>query len=305
MRDLLVKSARTLFAVVFVVAATGCGDGASSGSGNGTPAAENPVVDVAWLADRLGEAGIQVVDARTTQAEYEAGHIPGALRLDPFEVAANVDGVEAQIAPISTAEPLLRERGLRSGTTAVVYGKPPEYDPARIAWALRYYGHEDVRYLDGGWEAWQAAGEAVEAGSSRVPPSDYDIGAPVTALRVTGDWVLDQLGAAPYDDVEIQIVDARSPGEYDAGRIPGAVLKQWSRNLEGGFLLPRADIEALHAGLDPKKTTVVYCLAGWRASFAWLTLAWLGFEDVRVYDGSWFEWGEGGRFPIETDDGVS
>lgn len=299
---------RTL-SVLFVsaVLALGCGDGASTGNGGGGGAPPNPLVDVAWLADRIGDPDVQIVDARTNPAEFADGHIPGALRLSPYEVAASVGGVEAQIAPASVAEPLLRERGLRKGTTAVVYGKPPEFDPTRVAWALRYYGHEDVRYLDGGWNAWQAAGQAVETGDGMGSSSDYRIvtTADSLRLRVTGTWIVDQLGEPPYDDVAIQIVDARAPAEYDAGRIPGARLIQWSTNLEEGFMLPRVEVEQLHAGLDKSKTTVVYCLAGWRAAFAWLTLNWLGFEDVRVYDGSWFEWGEVPGFPIETDDGVS
>ena len=103
----------------------------------------------------------------------------------------------------------------------------------------------------------------------------------------------------------LQILDVREPAEYEMGRIPSARFIQWSTNLSDGFLLSRSEIEELHAGLDKSKTTVVYCLAGWRGAFAWLVLEWLGFEDVRVYDGSWFEWGQGGRFPIETDEGVS
>lgn len=286
------------------VVAFGCGDGATSGSGDGGGSAPSPLVDVAWLADRLDDDDVQIVDGRTVQEEFEAGHIPGAIRVDAFELSAVVDDIPAQIAPASVAESLLRARGLREGTTVVVYGKPPEFDPTRVAWALRYYGHDDVRYLDGGWDAWVASGEAVGTGASTAPASDYRIETR-DAIRVTGAWILDQLGDPPYDDSSIQIVDARAPAEYDAGRVPTARLIQWSTNLEDGFMRPRDEVEALHAGLDKSKTTVVYCLAGWRAAFAWLTLKWLGFEDVRVYDGSWFEWGEVPGFPIETDAGIS
>lgn len=287
------------------VVALGCGDGASPGDGTGGGGgAPSPVVDVAWLSERLGDDDVQIVDARTAPLEFEAGHIPGALRLNPYEIAADVDGITAQIAPASVAEPLLRERGLREGTTAVVYGRPPEFDPTRVAWAFRYYGHEDVRYLDGGWAAWEASGEPIERGAVASPPSDYTVET-VDGLRVTGAWVLEQLGPPPYDDPAVQIVDARSPEEFDAGRIPSAVHIQWSTLLSDGFLLPRDEVEAIHADLDKSKTTVVYCLAGWRAAFAWLTLTWLGFEDVRVYDGSWLEWGEVPGFPIETDAGIS
>lgn len=97
-------------------------------------------------------------------------------------------------------------------------------------------------------------------------------------------------------------MDARSPAEYEAGHIPSAVNVEWARNLSGGLLRSRLELNKLYAdlGLDPRRTTVVYCTAGWRASVAWLTLTWLGFEDVPVYDGSWLEWGTGGHFPIEV-----
>ena len=144
--------------LAFLVLAAGCGDSASNGTGGTAPSAADIVVDVGWLADRLGDSSTQVVDARTTQSEFDAGHIPGAIRLDPLELSSAVGGVQAQVAPASLAGPLLRERGIRAGTTLVVYGKPPEFDPARVVWAMRYYGHDDVRYLDGGWAAWQAAG---------------------------------------------------------------------------------------------------------------------------------------------------
>lgn len=283
-----------LFALLLVL---GCGEGATppGGDSGGHSLGPSSVVDVAWLSQRLGDSGVQIVDARTQATEFEAGHIPGALRLDPFELAADVGGILAQISPPAAAGPILRERGVRAGTTAVVYGKAPEYDPARVAWALLYYGHDDVRYLDGGWEAWEASGQPIETGPSDEPASSYQPDGPVAAIRVTGDWILDRLG-----DSSLQIVDVRSPEEYAAGHIPGSSHIRWSTNLEDGFLKSREEIDALHAGLDKSTTTVVYCTAGWRASFSWITMQWLGFEDVRIYDGSWIEWGAGGRFPIEA-----
>jgi thiosulfate/3-mercaptopyruvate sulfurtransferase len=110
------------------------------------------------------------------------------------------------------------------------------------------------------------------------------------------------LGSPPYDAPLAQLVDARTLGEYAAGRVPTATFAPWGDNLSGGLLRPRAELEDLYAGFgfDPERTTITYCLVGWRASVAWLTLTWLGFADARVYDGSWLEWGAGG-FPIETD----
>ena len=262
----------------------------------GLPTEAGLVVYTDWLQGRLGDPDIQPIDTRSSG--YDASRIPGAIRLRPEELAETRDGVPAQVAEPVDAEPTLRGAGLRNDVIAVVYGEGPEYDPARIAWALSYYGHGDVRYLDGGYAAWVAAGGALDTDPPDVEATQYTITAVDDDLRVTGDWVLSQLGDAPYDMPAIQVVDARSEGEYVAGHIPTALDVNWTRNLDAGFLLADADLEALYPGLIPSETTVTYCRSGWRGSFAWVTLTHLGYEDVRLYDGSWNEWGNG-SFPVE------
>jgi thiosulfate/3-mercaptopyruvate sulfurtransferase len=258
----------------------------------------DPVVDATWLEARLGDPDIQVVDTRAT---FGVGHIPGALPLRPEDLATIVDGIALQMMSPALAEPVLSGIGLRRDATVVVYGVAPEYDPARMVWALAYLGHPDVRYLDGGWTAWVAAGGAVAPGAPVAGAPTRYVADPIRPeLRVTGDYVLAEIGPPPYDAPAIQLVDARTVGEYTSGHIPSAELHPWTANLSSGLLKPRVDLESLHdaLGFGPAQTTVTYCLVGWRASVAWLTLRWLGYDDVRVYDGSWLEWGAGG-FPVE------
>lgn len=264
------------------------------------PAACAPdiVVDTTWLQARLGRPDVQLIDTRAT---FTSGHIPSALPLRPEDLATAIGGVDFQMMPPALAEPVLSALGLRREATVVVYGVAPEYDPARVTWGLYYLGHPDVRYLDGGFDAWVATGGSVAAGApAAATPTIYVAGTP-RDVRVTATDVLTELGAPPYDMPAIRLVDARTPGEFGSGRIPSAMLRQWTANLSGGFLRPRSELEDEHAalGLDPGAPTVTYCLVGWRASVAWLTLHWLGFDDARVYDGSWLEWGAGG-FPVET-----
>ncbi len=295
------------FGAVLVWALVGCGESAVTGGDGGVPDGSLPdggftlgsslVVDTDWLKANLGDSNLQPVDTRGASA-FEAGRIPGAVRVSPEQLAMSQGGVPMQVAPPTVAEPVLRAAGLRGDSIAVVYGAPPEYDPARVVWTLSYYGHGDVRYLDGGYAAWLDARGTIDAEPSSTEPSEYTITDLNENLRVTGEWVLSQLGDAPYDMPSIQLVDARSPTEYAAGRIPNALHVQWSTNLDSGFIRSMAEIEALHEGLDSTEPTVTYCLTGWRGSFAWLALTYLGYEDVQLYDGSWAEWGNG-VFPVE------
>lgn len=262
----------------------------------GEPSDPGPIVDTDWLRERVDDPDVQLVDTRA--AGYSESRIGEAIWLMPRDLSANIDGVGGQLIPADQAEPVLRAAGLREDATAVVYGTSPEYDPARIVWALRYYGHEDVRYLDGGFDAWVADGGPLVTAPADVPPTEFTIDAVDESLRVTGDWVLQELGDAPYDAPAIQLVDARSGGEYDIGRIPTAKNVNWTDNLVSGFLRPPGELAALYADLDSGRTTVAYCGSGQRGSFAWLTLVALGYEDARLYDGSWNEWGNG-SFPVE------
>ncbi len=265
-----------------------------------TGAASDTVVSVRWLRERLDDPDVQILDGRA--GGFDDGHIPGALPLSPYMLAATVDDVPAQVISANDAQAVLSEVGLRNGTTVIVYGASPEFDPTRVVWALRYFGHGDVRYLDGGFAAWVGSGAVVAAGPATNDPGAYAVGEVVEELRVTGEWVLQNLGPEPYEDSVIQIVDARSMGEFIAGHIPTAISVDWGRTLDqNGLLLADEELRALFVDLDPDKTTVVYCTAGWRASVDWLVLTELGFADVRVYDGSWLEWGvDGAGFPIET-----
>jgi len=299
--------------VVFVMALLGCGSSPASSACEGLPAEQcgqpdaglpdggaplesELVVDTDWLEARLGDPDVQLIDTRPSG--FEDSRIPGAIQLIPSQLATTVGGVSAQLTPPTQAQPVLRAAGLRNEVTAVVYGEAPEYDPSRIVWALRYYGHDDVRYLDGGFAAWVAAQGALDTDPPATESTEYTIVGVNEYLRVTGDWVLMQIGDDPYDMPAIQLVDARSDGEYESGRIPTARSVNWTTNLDSGFLKSKTELVALYDGMDQTKTTVSYCVTGLRGSFAWLTLTALGFKDVRLYDGSWTEWGSG-AFPVE------
>ncbi len=312
----------TLFAVVGALA-VGCGGadggggevattgGASSGSGaaasgvltsagSGGPACAGAVttlacarapgiLSVALAADNLQSAPLVALDVRSAAA-FEAGHLPGAVRVDPAALRATVDGVPGQVAAPADVQAVFEAAGLTPTDDIVVYDAGNTTAAARTVWTLAYHGHTGrVWALDGGYDQWVADGQPTESGPVSPAPSSYPVSV-VPALRATRDEVL-----AGLDDPLFVLYDARSPGEYDAGHIPGARNVEWTRLLgaDGLFLPPD---EAAVAPLDtplPDHVLVTYCQTGSRAAVDWLMLMAgpEGSARVAIYDGSWAEWG--------------
>ncbi len=273
---------------------------ASDLTASDTPEVTSPdappwVVTAAWLAAHLDtpELGLQILDVRAAAA-FQASRLPGARRLDPNTLRATVDGVANQAALPAPVAAALSEAGVDADALIVVVGDDTGTAAARVVWVLAYYGAQ-ARLLDGGFPAWQRGGHPLETTAPTAGASDYPLPLPDPAYRVDGAWVL-----AHLDDPAVHLVDARTSGEYAAGHIPGALSVDWTRNVTGGALRPEAEVRALYAELPPEETIIVYCATGTRASVGWLALRWLGFADVRLYDGSWTEWSVLEGAPVET-----
>ncbi|QGN57646.1 sulfurtransferase [Nostocoides sp. HKS02] len=280
------------------------------------------LVSTDWLAEQLaaGTVGsssadrIVVLESDEDVLLYDTGHIPGALKLDWHQdlndpvVRDYVDG--EQFAKV------MSERGIDRDTTVVIYGDKNNWWAAYALWVMTLFGHEDVRLLDGGRAKWIAEGRELTkdmpalgtASGAAYPVVERD-DAPIRAFK---DDVLAHLGGP--------LVDVRSPGEFSGellhmpdypqegamrgGHIPGAKSVPWARAAnEDGTFKSRADLEAIYQeeqGLDPAEATVAYCRIGERSSHTWFVLTHLlGFENVRNYDGSWTEWGNAVRVPVE------
>ena len=275
------------------------------------------LVSTEWLAEQLaagkvgGPDGVVVLESDEDVLLYETGHIPGALKLDWHQDLNDPvvrDYVDAeQFAAVMSA------RGVGRDTTVVIYGDKNNWWAAYALWVMSLFGHEDVRLLDGGRTKWVAEGRELTREVPKPEPVDYPVvERSDTQIRAFRDDVLAHLGQP--------LVDVRSPGEYSGellhmpdypqegamrgGHIPGAKSVPWARAAaEDGTFKERPDLEAIYLaeqGLRPDEDVVAYCRIGERSSHTWFVLTHLlGYPRVRNYDGSWTEWGNAVRVPIE------
>ena len=279
------------------------------------------LVSTQWLADQLaaGAAGagtqIVVLESDEDVLLYETGHIPGALKLDwitDLNDPLTRDYIDAeQFAAVMSA------RGISRDTTVVLYGDKSNWWAAYALWVLSLFGHENAKLLDGGRAKWIAEGRELTTAIPEVAAATGEAAYPVVErddapIRAFKEDVLAHLGKP--------LVDVRSPGEYSGellhmpdypqegavrgGHIPGAKSVPWARATnEDGTFKSRPELEAIYLaeqGLSPEDEVVAYCRIGERSSHTWFVLHHLlGFDKVRNYDGSWTEWGNAVRVPIE------
>ena len=271
------------------------------------------LVETSWVNDHLKDSNVRVaeVDYDPT-ANYNLGHIPGAFLFD-WRKDMN-DPLSRDIVSKQQLEDLLSRAGVGSNTTVVLYGDFNNWFAAFAFWILKYYGVEKVVLMNGGRKKWLAEDRDITKEQPNYSKATFKVKGPDETIRTYLDSMKKGLGQSNR-----VLVDVRSPAEFTGeitappeypnehaqrgGHIPGAVNIPWSQAVkEDGTFKSAEELAKLYQGkgVTPEKDVVTYCRIGERSSFSWFVLKYLlGYPNVKNYDGSWTEWGNMVRNPIQ------
>jgi thiosulfate/3-mercaptopyruvate sulfurtransferase len=275
--------------------------------------AKDVLVDTQWVENHLAEESIRIVEVDENPALYAEAHIPGAIGFDWKKDLQ--DQVKRDFLGPAEFGELFGRRGISNSHTIVLYGDRNNWFAAYTYWYLKYYGHDNVRLMNGPREKWIAEGRPTTADVPRYDRQTFNAEAGDESIRAYRDEVLSAL------DSSTSLVDVRSPQEYSgeliamagyeqegaqrAGHIPGAASVPWAQAVkEDGTFKDAEELRSLYSdrGVVNGNPIIAYCRIGERSAHTWFVLhELLGEDDVKNYDGSWTEWGNMVAVPIEKD----
>jgi thiosulfate/3-mercaptopyruvate sulfurtransferase len=275
--------------------------------------AKDVLVDTQWVEDHLDDESIRIVEVDENPGLYAEAHIPGAIGFDWRQDLQ--DQVKRDFLGPREFGELFGSRGVSNDHLIVLYGDRNNWFAAYTYWYLKYYGHDDVRLMNGPREKWISEGRPTSAGVPEYEPQTFAAHDGDSAIRAMRNEVHEAL------DSNISLVDVRSPQEYSgeliamagyeqegaqrSGHIPGAASVPWAQAVQEDGTFKDADaLRELYKqkGVIDGNPVIAYCRIGERSAHTWFVLhELLGHDDVKNYDGSWTEWGNMVNVPIEKD----
>jgi thiosulfate/3-mercaptopyruvate sulfurtransferase len=275
--------------------------------------AKDVLVDTQWVEDHLSDDSIRIVEVDENPALYAEAHIPGAIGFDWKRDLQ--DQIKRDFLGTREFGELFGGRGVSNDHTIVLYGDRNNWFAAYTYWYLRYYGHQNVKLMNGPREKWISEGRPTSTDVPRYEAQEFTAREGDESIRAMRDEVLGAL------DRDTRLVDVRSPQEYSgeliamagyeqegaqrAGHIPGAASVPWAQAVKDDGTFKTADeLRELYTakGVTDGNPIIAYCRIGERSAHTWFVLhELLGNDDVKNYDGSWTEWGNMVNVPIEKD----
>ena len=275
--------------------------------------AKDVLVDTQWVEDHLSDDSIRIVEVDENPALYAEAHIPGAIGFD-WKTDLQ-DQVKRDFLDAEAFGELFGSRGISNDHTIVLYGDRNNWFAAYTYWYLKYYGHEDVKLVNGPREKWISEGRPTSTDLPEFEATTFTAKPGDDAIRAKRDEVFEALGT------DIKLVDVRSPQEFSgeliamagyenegaqrSGHIPGAASIPWAQAVqEDGTFKSSDELRELYSGkgVSEGADIVAYCRIGERSAHSWFVLhELLGEQNVKNYDGSWTEWGNLVDVPIEKE----
>ena len=272
------------------------------------------LVSTQWAAEHLSDPKIRLVEVDVDTTAYDQGHIAGAVGWN-WQIQLQ-DNIRRDLIQMSALEALLGQSGISNDSTVLLYGDNNNWFAAYAFWQLKYYGHKDVRLIDGGRKKWVEEKRPLTTAAPNITPASYRATGPDESLRARKEQVF----AAVEKKKAAKLVDVRSVDEFTgkilappglsetaqrAGHIPGAANVPWAQaaNEDGTFKSADALKQLYESkGIDGHDEVITYCRIGERSSHTWFALKYLlGYKDVKNYDGYWTEWGNLIGAPIEKE----
>ena len=277
------------------------------------------LVSTEWLAANLDDPSLRILESDEDVLLYDVEHIPGAQKID-WHADLN-DPVQRDYVSREQFQEILRSKGIDESTAVIFYGDKNNWWATYAFWVFQLFGFTNARILDGGRTKWEAEGRPMTTEVPRFPRTSY-----VAPERNDARIRAFQDDVRRHVERKLPLVDVRSPQEYTGerlhmpdypqegamrgGHIPGARSVPWARAANADGTFKTADeLRAIYEGeqgLRKSDDIVAYCRIGERSSHRWFVLSYLlGYDRVRNYDGSWTEWGNTVRAPIEKGPGAA